>query len=73
LDLKQLHLLQTLPPLCDFEQWIDTKIKEADMRLLQRPEGVGYGALVDIREEMQRGGSSKGAQERGGKEACCCV
>jgi hypothetical protein len=21
-------------PLCDFEQWIDTEIKEADMRLL---------------------------------------
>jgi cephalosporin-C deacetylase-like acetyl esterase len=35
LDLKQLHLLQTPPPLCDFEQWIDTEIKEADMRLLQ--------------------------------------
>jgi hypothetical protein len=27
--------LQTPPPLCDFEQWIDTEIKEADMRLLQ--------------------------------------
>jgi vacuolar-type H+-ATPase subunit I/STV1 len=30
-----LPLLQTPPPLCDFEQWIDTEIKEADMRLLQ--------------------------------------
>jgi hypothetical protein len=28
-------LLQTPPPLCDFEQWIDTEIKEADIRLLQ--------------------------------------
>jgi hypothetical protein len=28
-------LLQTPPSLCDFEQWIDTEIKEADMRLLQ--------------------------------------
>jgi hypothetical protein len=28
-------LLQTPPPLCDFEQWIDTEIKEADMGLLQ--------------------------------------
>jgi hypothetical protein len=26
--------LQTPPPLCDFEQWIDTKIKESDKRLL---------------------------------------
>jgi hypothetical protein len=32
---ENLHLLQTPPPLCDFEQWIDTEIKEADMRLLQ--------------------------------------
>jgi vacuolar-type H+-ATPase subunit I/STV1 len=28
-------LLQTPPPLCDFEQWIDTEIKETDMRLSQ--------------------------------------
>jgi hypothetical protein len=27
--------LQTPPPLCDFERWIDTKIKEEDKRLLQ--------------------------------------
>jgi hypothetical protein len=38
-----------------------------------RPKGVGCGAPVDIREETQRGGSSKGAQGRGGKEACCYV
>jgi hypothetical protein len=28
-------LLQTPPPLYGFEQWIDTEIKEADMRFLQ--------------------------------------
>ena len=27
--------MQTPPPLCDFEQWIDTEIKESDKRLLQ--------------------------------------
>jgi vacuolar-type H+-ATPase subunit I/STV1 len=27
--------LQTSPPLCDFEQWIDTEINESDKRLLQ--------------------------------------
>jgi hypothetical protein len=32
---EKLYLLQTPPPLCDFEQWIDTEIKEADIRLLQ--------------------------------------
>ena len=32
----------------------------------------GRGQGVD-REEKQRGGYRKGAQGRGGKEACCCV
>jgi hypothetical protein len=27
--------LQTPPPLCDFEQWINTEINESDKRLLQ--------------------------------------
>jgi hypothetical protein len=27
--------LQTPPPLCEFEQWIDTEIKEEDKRFLQ--------------------------------------
>jgi hypothetical protein len=27
--------LQTPPLLCDFEQWIDTEIRESDKRLLQ--------------------------------------
>jgi hypothetical protein len=27
--------MQTPPPLCGFEQWIDTEIKEADMQFLQ--------------------------------------
>jgi hypothetical protein len=31
----QLPLLQTPPPLCDFEEWIDTEIKDSDKRLLQ--------------------------------------
>ena len=28
-------MLQTSPSLCDFEQWIDTEIKESDKRLLE--------------------------------------
>jgi hypothetical protein len=27
--------LHTPPPLCDFEQWIDTKIKEEDKKYLR--------------------------------------
>ena len=28
-------MLHTPPPLCDFEQWIDTEIKESDKQLLE--------------------------------------
>jgi hypothetical protein len=38
-----------------------------------RPKGVGCGVSEDIREEMQRRGSIKGAQGREGKKVCCCV
>ena len=31
-----MHLLQTPPPLCDFEQWIDTEIKPKDKELMQK-------------------------------------
>ena len=30
-----IYFFQTPPPICDFEEWIDTKIKESDKRLLQ--------------------------------------
>jgi hypothetical protein len=45
--------LQTLPPLCDFEQWIDTEIKEEDKRLLQGPKE--WDAEVAERVEKRRG------------------
>ena len=31
-----MHLLQTPPPLCDFEQWIDTEIKPEDKEWMQK-------------------------------------
>ena len=30
-----MHLLQTPPPLCDFEQWIDIEIKPEDKEWMQ--------------------------------------
>ena len=30
-----MFFLQTVPPLCDFEQWIDTEIKESDKQHLE--------------------------------------
>jgi len=32
---QPINVLQTSPPLCDFEQWIDTEIKEYDKRYLE--------------------------------------
>ena len=31
-----MNLLQTPPPLCDFEQWIDTEIKPEDKEWMQK-------------------------------------
>ena len=31
-----MHFLQTPPPLCDFEQWIDTEIKPEDKEWMQK-------------------------------------
>ena len=31
-----MHVLQTPPPLCDFEQWIDTEIKPKDKEWIQK-------------------------------------
>ena len=31
-----MHLLQTPPPLCDFEQWIDTEVKPEDKEWMQK-------------------------------------
>ena len=38
-----------------------------------RTVAVGGRGQGDDGEETLRGGSRKGAQGRGGKEACCCV
>ena len=44
--------MQTVPPLCDFEQWIDTEIKESDKQHL---EGLKeWDAEVKERFEQRR-------------------
>ena len=47
-----LHVLQTPPLLCDFEQWINTEIKESDKQHL---EGLKeWDAEVKERFEQRR-------------------
>lgn len=45
-------MLQTPPPLCDFEQWIDTEISELNKRLLQSEKE--FNAEVERRRELRR-------------------
>jgi len=35
IHVQPLNVLQTPPPLCDFEQWIDTEIKAEDKRYME--------------------------------------
>ena len=35
IHVQPLNILQTPPPLCDFEQWINTEIKEEDKRYME--------------------------------------
>ena len=35
IHVQPLNILQTPPPLCDFEQWIDTTIKPEDKRYME--------------------------------------
>jgi len=57
----------TPPPLCDFEQWIDTEIKESDKRLLQglKEWDAERAEILEKRrrEEAQRGSTRKRRKE----------
>jgi hypothetical protein len=65
--------LQTPPPLCDFEQWIDTEIKEDDRHLLQGLKEWDAERLEILEKRRREEEAKKGAQGRGRKEACCYV
>jgi hypothetical protein len=60
--------LQTPPPFCDFEQWIDTEIKPKDKEWMQK---VLWWKVED--KEMMEKRRREEAAERGGKEAYCYV
>ena len=68
-----MHLLQTPPLLCDFEQCIGTEIKPEDKEWMQKL--LRWDAEDKEMMKKRRGeeAAEKRAQGRGGKEACCCV
>ncbi|KAG2606882.1 hypothetical protein PVAP13_4NG221832 [Panicum virgatum] len=57
--------LLTPPPLCDFEQWIDTKIKEEDKRYTELEKRCQKEAAEKERqEEMERRHATERREER---------
>ena len=77
IHVQPLNILQTPPPLCDFEQWIDTTIKPEDKRYMElckkwvaeRPERVEKrrqeeAAKKERQEEQQRKLAAERWEER---------
>jgi primosomal protein N'' len=59
--------LQSPPPLCDFEQWIDTEIKEEDKEYLRRMkqwDAERKELLEKTREEVERRHAAERREER---------
>jgi hypothetical protein len=69
IEFEKFYLLQTPPPLCDFEQWIDTEIKEADMRLLQGLKEWDAERLEILEKRRREEASAKEHKEE--KEMRC--
>jgi hypothetical protein len=79
----QLNVLQTPPPLCDFEQWIHTEIKEEDKEYLRRMKEwvTEWKELLEQRrqeeaaekewkEELERRHTTQHKEEREHKLEC---
>jgi hypothetical protein len=66
----QLNVLQTSPPLCDFEQWIDIEIKEEDKEYLCRMKELleqrwqGEATEKERKEELERRHAAEHKEER---------
>ena len=59
--------LQTPPPLCDFEQWIDTEIKPEDKEWMQ--ELLRWEA--EDKEMMEKRRREEALEKAHKEEACC--
>ena len=66
--LQQLHLLQTPPPLCDFEQWIDTEIKSEDKEWMQKL--LRWEA--EDKEMMEKRRREEALEKEHKEEEACC-
>ncbi|KAG2539330.1 hypothetical protein PVAP13_9NG345200, partial [Panicum virgatum] len=55
--------LMTHPPLCDFEQWIDTEIKEEDKRYMEMCKKWEAERLERVEKRRQKEAAEKERQE----------
>ena len=63
IDIQPLNVLQTPPPLCDFEQWIDTEIKEEDKRYIELYKKWEAERLERLEKRCQEEAAEKERQE----------
>ena len=63
IHVQQLNILQTPPPLYDFEQWIDTEIKEEDKRYMELCKKWEVERLERLEKRCQKEAAEKERQE----------
>ena len=62
--------MQTPPPLCDYEQWIDTEIKKEDKDFW---DGMNqWDAEINERLEIRRKQEAEKRAGRGAAKEVCC-
>ena len=63
IHVQPLNILQTPPPLCDFEHWIDTEIKQEDKRYMELCKKWEAERLERLEKRRQEETSEKERQE----------
>ena len=63
IQVQPVNVLQTPPPLCDFEQWIDTEIKEEDKRYMELYKKWEAELLERLEKRCQEEAAEKERQE----------
>ena len=63
IHVQSLNVLQTPPPLCDFEQWIDIEIKEKDKRYMELCKKWEAERLKRLEKRCQEEAAEKERQE----------
>ena len=63
IHVQPLNILRTPPPLCDFEQWIDTEIKPEDKRYMELCKKWEAERLERVEKRRQEEAAEKERKE----------